>query len=341
MPHRLNTSPFRTPFENFAVQKALVLLAPCVSLVFQAGELLRSWLIVALMHTDKKFVCLSCGSENTPTPFLKACPDYYLRKPFVVDYFKCYDCGLVQVYPVPEEVSAFYEAYPVHKKKSKLHEWLRKLVMAPAYFDFRELERGTSLLDYGCGDGWFLESCKDRGLTVVGFEPSTSLAKDLSGRLKIPVYSDPKKLTFDFHGTIDIVTAHFVVEHVLELTSTFRDISSILKPGGRFFFTVPNIDSWEARLFRKKWHGLDPPRHISFPTEPIVKSLALRNGLELLRTESLPFPNGVAGSIPTIVLGRFHKVLYALAFPCGILLSQLAPSGVCSFCLQKPGTSSN
>jgi SAM-dependent methyltransferase len=287
------------------------------------------------MSTENQFNCLNCGSRKGPKLFLESCTDYYLRTPPKVDYFTCCECGLVQLSPIPEDVSAFYEAYPVHTNKSKLHNWLRKLVMAPAYLDCRLLKRGAFLLDYGCGDGWFLESCKAQSLCLLGFEPSAELAENLSRRLTIPIYSDSERLIADFHGRLDFLTMHFVMEHLTDLAGAFRHVQALLKPGGTFFFTVPNIDSWEAKLFGRKWHGLDPPRHISFPNKHIVEGLATRHGMEVVRVGSVPFPNGVAGSIPSVVIGHFNPFLYGLALPCGIVASRLAPSGVCSYCLRK------
>jgi SAM-dependent methyltransferase len=287
------------------------------------------------MNRENRFNCLNCGSEKIPKPFLRNCIDYYLRTATKADYFTCCDCGLVQVFPIPEDVSALYEAYPVHTNKSKLHKWLRKIVMAPAYFDSSILKSGSVLLDYGCGDGWFLESCKDRGVSLLGFEPSTGLAENLASRLKVPVYSDAERLASEFRGKLDFLTMHFVMEHLTDLAAAFRQVQTLLRPGGIFFFTVPNIDSWEAKLFGRKWHGLDPPRHISFPNRSTVERLAARHGLKVVQVGSVPFPNGVAGSIPSLFIGHFHPLLYALSLPCGIVLSRLAPSGVSSYHLKK------
>ena len=35
----------------------------------------------------------------------------------------------------------------------------------------------------------------------------------------------------------------------------------MLKPGGVLLLRTPNIDSWEASVFRGNWYGLDAPRH--------------------------------------------------------------------------------
>ena len=98
---------------------------------------------------------------------------------------------------------------------------------------------------------------------------------------------------------------HFVLEHVTDLHATFADVEALLKPGGRSHFAVPNTASWEARLFRKKWHGLDPPRHISFPDRAVVESLAREHGMTVAGQRPVPFSNGIAGSLPVVLAGRF------------------------------------
>ncbi len=289
-------------------------------------------------HSDWEsapFNCINCGSKEPPEVFLENCQDLYLAKPFKADYFRCAQCGLVQLAPVPKDLSIFYEGYPVHQRKSWFYEWTRRIVMGPAYFDLGLAPPGGVLLDYGCGDGWFLDLCRKRNVKALGFEPTVPLAQSLCRRLNLPVYSDAESLMSDFQGALDIVTMHFVIEHLGNVQEAFLRITQLLKIGGLFFFTVPNVDSWEARLFGKRWHGLDPPRHISFPNRLVVEDLATRHGLKVFRTQAVPFPNGFAGSIPAVVLGRFSFALYLTMLPLGVILSRLAPTGTSAYWLQK------
>jgi SAM-dependent methyltransferase len=284
---------------------------------------------------DNEFECLNCRSRLAPQPVLQGCQDLYLVTPFQVDYVRCHECGLVQVSSVPEDVSLYYEEYPVHQRKSRVHEWMRKLVMAPVYFPVSSLPKGAVLLDYGCGDGWFLESCRGKQLQLVGFEKSATQAERLSQRLGLPVYSDAGSLLSEFANKVDVVTMHFVVEHLTDLHQSFLQVERLLKPGGAFFFTVPNLESWEAKLFGKKWHGLDAPRHISFPHKSVVDQLARRHGLTLAQARTVPFPNGFAGSIPAAVMGRFNFPLYLCALPVGVAASRLFPSGFIAYSLRR------
>ena len=36
-----------------------------------------------------------------------------------------------------------------------------------------------------------------------------------------------------------------------------------LRPGGIYCLNLPNINSWEARLFGSYWYGLEMPRHLT------------------------------------------------------------------------------
>ena len=122
---------------------------------------------------------------------------------------------------------------------------------------------------------------------------SATQSERLSQRISLPVYSEAESLLSDFGNKVDVVTMHFVVEHLTDLHESFLQVERLLKPGGAFFFTVPNLESWEAKLFGKKWHGLDAPRHISFPHKSVVDQLARRHGLTLAQARTVPFPNGL------------------------------------------------
>lgn len=284
------------------------------------------------------FLCMQCKSL-TASPVFLGCKDYYLQKAYRADYFRCGDCGLVQQSPLPADVSPFYDAYPIHKKKSLLHRLVRQLVMSASYFNthkfLEEKKSPALLLDFGCGDGWYLDASRALNLTLIGFEANNKHADQLSKTLALPVYSDEQALLCDFEGKIDIVTMHFVLEHLTNLNVAFETVQKLLKPGGTFYFVIPNISSWEARIFGRKWHNLDAPRHISFPEERSIKQLSERWGFETIRHCGAPFPNGVAGSMSVVLTGRFRFIIFLLFLPLGILFSRIFPSGNAAYWLRK------
>lgn len=287
------------------------------------------------MNSD--FACIQCN-HATAKPFYMECEDFYLQKPYKVNYYRCDECGLVQQSPVLSDVASFYEAYPIHQKKSLMHRLMRQWVMGGCYFQIRKFlaeKKQCLLIDLGCGDGGFLDSARDPKLILVGFEVNKNHAENLSNLLKVPIYSDDQALLQNYEGRADVVTMHFVLEHLTNLNGAFDTVQRLLKPEGIFFFSVPNISSWEARLFGKKWHNLDAPRHISFPESESIRQLAKRWGFEVIRYQGIPFPNGVAGSLPVVLTGKFRFWLYLLCLPLGILLSRISPDGNRAYSLRK------
>lgn len=244
-----------------------------------------------------------------------------------MDYFRCTRCQLVQQSPIPQDVSSFYDAYPIHQQKGFLHRMMREVVMGPVYYRPKESLQDKIILDYGCGDGWFLEALargnKGKGAQRVGYERDAAHAARLRENLGIPIYSDREALLRDYAGKVDVLTMHFVLEHVTDLDETFDTVSRLLRPGGLFYSVVPHLQSFEARIFGRKWHNLDPPRHISFPNVEVTHTLGQRHGMSGHSSRYLAFPNGFAGSVAAVLAGRFRFGLFLLFLPLGILFSRL------------------
>jgi len=280
------------------------------------------------------FECLICHGDDSELVY-QDCPDYYLGTPFKADYVRCRACGLLQQSPIPPDVSAFYHAYPVHAPKSRLYAALRWLVMSSIYYDARRHPAGTAILDYGCGDGGYLETLGGRGFRLHGYEKDPAQAARVAERLGLPVHADIEALVASMSETFDVVTFHKVLEHLTDPDEALAAARHLLKPGGLLYLVVPHADSIEARLFGRKWHSLDPPRHISLPAVAHVRRLADRHGYALSRHAPIPFPNGFAASVPVVLSGRFRFPLFALAFPLGVVWSRLVPTGSRAYWLSR------
>ena len=279
-----------------------------------------------------EFRCLCCGGRTAAAVHL-ACADYYLRTPFRADYHRCHSCGLVQQSPVPRDVSPFYAGYPVHARKSAAFEAVRRVLMSRVYY--RPPPRVRRLLDFGCGDGGYMERVRRPGLEVVGYEPDPAHASSLAARIGLPVYADSRELIERHAAFFDVVTMHSVLEHVTDLHETVGLAARLLRPGGSFYFVVPQISSAEARLFGRRWHGLDPPRHVSFPEPGVVRRLADRHGFRVARQEAVPFPTGFAGSVAPALLGRFSFPVMAAVLPFTLVFTLIDPSAARAFTLVR------
>jgi SAM-dependent methyltransferase len=87
--------------------------------------------------------------------------------------------------------------------------------------------------------------------------------------------------------SFDVITSFDVLEHLYHPRQTMEKVWEWLKPDGIFYVVIPNILSWEARIFRSYWYGLELPRHLSHFSPESLRNLLASVGF---REESLETP---------------------------------------------------
>lgn len=281
------------------------------------------------------FSCVCCGSSRAGWVF-RGVRDYYLPTGIMVDYARCALCGLVQQHPMPMDVAPYYVDYPVHApRKSPLHEFMRRMVFRNLYFNPRPLASGSVLLDFGCGDGWYLDSLSRYPLQRIGYEFNPDHAGTLEKQLGVPVYADWALMEQEWGGRVDQVTMHFVVEHLTDVRGVFGHLSRMLKRGGRIYAVFPNLECREFGLFKSKWHGFDSPRHVLFPQIRHLEQMTRGAGLQVDEAGHVSFPNTSAASLAISLAGRYQHALFLMMMPAGWLWSHLDPSGTLAVSMVK------
>jgi SAM-dependent methyltransferase len=110
------------------------------------------------------------------------------------------------------------------------------------------------VLDAGCATGALLERLRDRGWDTTGVEISPAAGYARTKR-SLDVRSLPLEENRFPDGGFDMVLASHVIEHLNDPRSFVREVYRILTPGGSFIVTTPNIDGFQARLFRSHWRS--------------------------------------------------------------------------------------
>jgi SAM-dependent methyltransferase len=277
--------------------------------------------------------CLYCGSTES-APWRRHCRDYFMGLQIRVHYVRCLSCGSVQQDPLPESPGLFYANYPIHQGRSPLYNRLRKFLFRHVYANPADLPPDAYALDYGCGDGWYLDSVRRATPHAFGFEYAPDHAEALARHLLLPVTADIARLSTMAPQGFDRITLHFVLEHVLDPVPLLTRLGSLLKPNGVIYVVIPEAASWEARMFGRYWHGLDPPRHLNFASEKGMQRAARTAHLRIGERRKLAFPNTSAGSLASLP-GRFHSAVFTLLLPLGLVLSHLFPGGSVAYVLHK------
>jgi 2-polyprenyl-3-methyl-5-hydroxy-6-metoxy-1,4-benzoquinol methylase len=200
--------------------------------------------------------------------------------------FKCLDCGHQYFERMPRNLAEVYEG-PAYLEQSK-GSYLSNVDYRLRRFATERLEilaankpfiAGQSLLDVGCGTGWFLRAAKERGYQVNGFEFSAALAQFTAESVGCRVYdSDLAAITSRF----DIATLFDVIEHVPSPVHTLQVARGTLKPGGIVLVFCPNFDSIAIRASRAESNLVMPTRHLSYFTKSSVQKLCALAGMKLM-----------------------------------------------------------
>lgn len=94
-------------------------------------------------------------------------------------------------------------------------------------------------LDVGCGRGGLVEQLNHPAAQTVGMDPDLNSLREhrLPHLLRVAAASHHLPLA---HGSIDCVTASWVLEHLEQPAQDFHEIGRVLRPGGRFIFITPH-----------------------------------------------------------------------------------------------------
>jgi SAM-dependent methyltransferase len=186
---------------------------------------------------------------------------------------RCLRCGLLRQNPRPtsETIGAYYprqyEPFSVALHDEKNH--FRRFDRWYGMFKRRRLIEkhcsGGALLDVGCATGNFLAEMRRSGRwQVVGIEPNELAASEARAKHGLDVRLGRLTEVDLPTESFDVVTLWNVLEHLHGPIDDLRRISDWLKPGGWFVFSIPNLDSVDARLFGKRWVEWELPRHLYF-----------------------------------------------------------------------------
>jgi SAM-dependent methyltransferase len=110
------------------------------------------------------------------------------------------------------------------------------------------------VLDIGCATGALLTMLKNRGWTVTGVELSGPQAEYCKHRGLDVRRGTLEECSFSA-ASFDVVLASHLIEHLNYPDSFVREVRRILKPGGRFYVTTPNIRGFQARFFKSRWRS--------------------------------------------------------------------------------------
>lgn len=173
-------------------------------------------------------VCNLCSNPGTfseahETAKVPACVQFFKEESFTV--WRCTNCGSIHS---KEEVDLvrFYDKYPFKFHTLDYHTrvaYRNRIKMLRQ----RGVREDSTILDYGCGSGIFIDFMKSQGFKrVSGYDAF------------IPRFADPSILDQPH----DVVTSYDVIEHVDAPREYLENLVRPLKDGGLLVLGTPNAN---------------------------------------------------------------------------------------------------
>ena len=181
-----------------------------------------------------------------------------------------------------------------YSKQTKDEIQLQKIL------SFLDLKTEMNVLDLGTGTGFLAfpiaennPSIRVVGLDIVGktLERNAMAAKEKNlNNIKFIAYDG---IDFPFEDeSFDMVISRYALHHFPDIKHTFKEISRVIKSGGRFFLCDPSPNDDDTKRFVDEFMQMKKDGHIRFYSKDEWKQLACEAQLAYVNSyeSSIRFP---------------------------------------------------
>lgn len=245
--------------------------------------------------------------------------------PLCSQLVRCVNCDLVLVNPRQEqkflEVAYGSAVDTIHGSNSDLRirsfsralEWANRAVV--------ELNPKNSpvLVDIGCATGEFPKAASDFGYSVTGFEPSVYLSESGRHKFQLDIRTGVFDASLFSEDSVDVFTMWDVLEHLESPDMMLQSLRPLIKSDGFLILNLPMIDTFTAKIMRRKW-PFYLEVHLFYFTRRTINQYLAKHGFKLLAINPYSQTLGLRYLISRATAGRI--VNFPLDFPIRYRLGQ-------------------
>lgn len=230
---------------------------------------------------------------------------------------RCNGCGLVRSNPIldPTQIQSLYED-SLFCYDSEVD------FAADTYVDlFLNLLSGRcrtgemeSILEIGCGNGFFLERAQQMGIPrVLGFEPSSECLLRASPSIRPHIINGVFRPELVQGQRFDVICSFHVIDHLVNPRQTLNLLTRYMNVGGFMLLVCHDVEAWSARFLRTHSPIFDV-EHICLFSRDTLSLLVQRSGLRPLEVG--------------LLTNRYPLGYWLRMAPLGNFFSRLLPKGV-------------
>ncbi len=238
--------------------------------------------------------CPLCNSDGIAQHF--AAKDHLLTGE-AFEIWQCGACGFLftQSTPSSDEIGKYYQShdYVSHSDTrkglmNKVYHLGRNFMLRKKFGMVDRVAKNKSLLDIGCGTGYFPAFMHQKGYTAAGVELDPKAREFAEKQFGLKVHSPEEFLGDKFEGRFDVITLWHVLVHLDDFNLYLKKMQEHLEKDGTLVIALPNCNSVDARFYKKYWAGYDVPRHLWHFTPATLHILAGNHNLEVTGMKHLP-----------------------------------------------------
>lgn len=249
-----------------------------------------------MSETIHIYTCPIC--DNSETEPLLTCKDNFATDE-EFNLCKCSKCGFgfTQDFPSEKEIGRYYESpdYISHTDTNKgIINWLyhqaRKIALkskSKIVLKYAAIKTG-SLIDIGCGTGYFLNHMKRMKWIVTGIEQSEPVRRIAKEKFGLNV-QDADYLFQIPENKKNVITMWHVLEHMEHLNKVMNQLYKILTDDSIAVIALPNKNSFDAAHYKSSWAAYDVPRHLWHFSPSDLKLLANKHKFDVVAIKPMYF----------------------------------------------------
>jgi len=239
--------------------------------------------------------CAICDTEGNATEIYRAnfepsafSPEVFSarRLPDRIHYrmVRCNTCGLLRSDPVADTATIARLYQESHFDYGREVENLARTY--GAYLERLDRHRTSkdSILEIGCGNGFFLKKAREQGWRqVFGVEPSRAAVERASTEIRSSIICAMMQSGLFPDHSFDAICLFQVLDHVLDPTTLLKECFQILKPGGLILCVNHDVDALSSKLMKERSPIVDI-EHSYLYSRLTVTRLFQRFGFEVKET---------------------------------------------------------
>ena len=235
------------------------------------------------------------------------------------DIVRCNSCNHIYTYLQSEiDIGNLYndEIYKIVENRNSIFDKILSLEYNRVIKKINFFSPGKGrLLDFGSGKGKFGSLALKDGWQVKCVETSFERARYASAVYGLEVSTHSYSSGRIFDTEFDVLTLFHVMEHLPEPVGLLRElIKSNLKKDALIVIEVPNFNSFQSMLAKRKWIHLDVPRHLNHFTPESLEIILKKSDLIVAKKNFLSWHLGVLGMLDSLMklFGYKKNIIYEL-----------------------------